>query len=467
MGSTRVQLKTLLSLAAVVSCLSIASNADTLEDRPSGIQWAAGNLDAVLTRAKGHNKKVMVFVFAPSCGFCSEMENEVLSLAEVSNYINTRFVPVKFENASTEGLSMSDRFHVTSLPTFLFLKWDASEFDRIVGRVAKDTFMVRINKIFNDTSALDEYREQLKSNPTDPQLLQKVFSVYVQRGDVRNAEAQMQLIKEADPAFFRSKKENILSSYSRLCFDKKDYKKAIAATDEIINDVLDQRLKSRYTFLANCYVSLRQNQKAMEVYYKLLDIAPQDIHSYTNIVNHAYLTNTNIDKAIESGRRGLSLQADSASKAELFYGMARIYKKKQLAKQALEMMNSAFAFRPTQAYQDLKEQFGGGSNAKARSSLLLSQDRWNFGTIRRGERIEAIVSVENNGRSALNVQVIKTCNCLEVEPDVLKLNAGLKATIKFTYQPIDDTGKVQKLFILETNAKGKERVLFPLSGEVK
>jgi thioredoxin-related protein len=465
MESAKLRLRRILSLLTAISCLVITSHASPLQDQPSGIHWATRSLDSVLAMAKSHNKKVMVFVFSPSCGFCSAMDRDVLSSPEISDYINRSYVPVKFENASTEGLNISDRYHIPSLPTFLFLKGDASEFDRIVGLVAKDTFMVRINKIFNDTSALDEYREQLKSNPTDAQLLQKVFSVYTQRGDVRNAETQMQLIKEADPASFRSKKESILSSYSRICYDRKYYDRAIAATDEIINDILDQRLKSRYTFVANCYVNMQQNQKAMEVYYKLLDIAPQDIHSYTNIVNHAYLTKINIDKAIETGKKGLSVPADSATKAELVYSMARLYQKKQLAKKALEMMNSAFAFRPTQAYQDLKEQFAGGSRTK--SILLLSQDRWNFGSIRRGERIETIVSVENNGKSALDVQVIKTCNCLEAEPDVLKLNAGLKATIKFSYQPIDDTGKVEKLFILETNAKGKERVLFPLSGEVR
>jgi len=467
MSSAKPRVRTILSLIVAISFLSVTSDAGTFQGQSIGVRWVSGSLDSALSQAKKQNKKVMAFVFATWCEYCSVMEKDVLSLPEISDYINASYIPVRLENSSVEAAGVREKYYVSSYPTFLFLKGDGSEFDRIVGQVEKETFLSTIKKIYNNISALDEYREQLKSKPKDGQLLYKMFSAYVERADVQNVETQLKLIKEADPAFFRSHKEGLLSSYSDVCYTTKNYEKAIALTNEIISYVLDQRVKSRYTFMANCYSRMEQNQKAMEVYYKVLDIAPQDIHSYTSIVNHAYLTNAGIDKAIETGNSGLSLQADSASKAEFLFCMARLYQKKQLTKKALDLMDKAIALNPVAAYQNFRDQLAGGSSTELKSPLVLSQEQWSFGAVQRGDKAEITISLENKSSTPVQLRVIKTCDCLDADPDELKLDTGLRATIKLIYHATDNKGKVEKFFVFETNVKGKERILFSLSGEVK
>ena len=166
MPSAKPRVRTILSLIVAISFLSVTSDAGTFQGQSIGVRWVSGSLDSALSQAKKQNKKVMAFVFATWCEYCSVMEKDVLSLPEISDYINASYIPVRLENSSVEAAGVREKYYVSSYPTFLFLKGDGSEFDRIVGQVEKETFLSTIKKIYNNISTYNIRVVNLSLNST-------------------------------------------------------------------------------------------------------------------------------------------------------------------------------------------------------------------------------------------------------------------------------------------------------------
>ena len=90
-------------------------------------------LGKALEKAKGEGKMVFIDCYTSWCGPCKIMAKEVLPLKEVGNFLNERFVCVKYDMEQGEGPEIAKKYRVDAYPTFLLLNADGSLINSIVG----------------------------------------------------------------------------------------------------------------------------------------------------------------------------------------------------------------------------------------------------------------------------------------------------------------------------------------------
>ena len=93
------------------------------------------SLEKALEKAKGEGKGKMVFIdsYTSWCGPCKIMAKEVLPLKEVGDFLNERFVCVKYDMEKGEGPEIAKKYRVNAYPTFLLVNADGSLINSIVG----------------------------------------------------------------------------------------------------------------------------------------------------------------------------------------------------------------------------------------------------------------------------------------------------------------------------------------------
>ena len=91
------------------------------------------NLTKALEKAKGEEKMVFVDCYTSWCGPCKVMATNILPIKEVGDFLNERFVCVKYDMEKGEGPEMAKKYGVEAYPTFLLLKADGTLIQSLVG----------------------------------------------------------------------------------------------------------------------------------------------------------------------------------------------------------------------------------------------------------------------------------------------------------------------------------------------
>jgi cytochrome c biogenesis protein CcdA len=99
--------------------------------------------------------------------------------------------------------------------------------------------------------------------------------------------------------------------------------------------------------------------------------------------------------------------------------------------------------------------------------LVLTPVEWNLGRIERsGGIVTTEVVVENMSGREAEIAIISTCECLWITPTKLQLAPGESARIELTFDPIEESGSVQKDIIIRTNLDQLPKALYLVYGEV-
>ena len=91
------------------------------------------SLEKALEKAKGEGKMVFIDCYTSWCGPCKIMAKEILLLKEVGDFLNERFVCVKYDMEKGEGAVIAKKYRVDAYPTVLLVNADGSLINPIVG----------------------------------------------------------------------------------------------------------------------------------------------------------------------------------------------------------------------------------------------------------------------------------------------------------------------------------------------
>lgn len=115
-------------------------------------EWTAG-----LAEASTKERPVLVDVYTGWCGWCKKMDRDVYSRADVREYLNKRFVPIKLDAESGklgayEGKNLSSRaiaarLKVTGYPTTVFLRPNGERMVNVPGYVDGDKFLTLLRYV--------------------------------------------------------------------------------------------------------------------------------------------------------------------------------------------------------------------------------------------------------------------------------------------------------------------------------
>lgn len=99
--------------------------------------------------------------------------------------------------------------------------------------------------------------------------------------------------------------------------------------------------------------------------------------------------------------------------------------------------------------------------------LVFSAGGWDFGTVDRSAKPETTLTVENRSADPVTVSIIPACDCLAVEPARRLVAPGASASFRLLFDPTDESGAVTRDFVVLTDAPGRGKMLFTVTGTVE
>lgn len=215
-------MKKLLSLIAIVM-LSISAMAQTNFRHISFAEAKAA--------AKAENKLIFVDFYTSWCGPCKNMANNVFPQKKVGDFMNERFVCVKYD-AEKEELDLVKNTKVTAYPTFVIFDAEGNEVNRKVGGGTAESFIADMDRLSDNNLTADKIRSRYAAGERSAQLI-KAYAALLTEEASNSRGKQQQLLKERDEillAYFdnlndkqRLSAENFFmySEYSNKTSDKK------------------------------------------------------------------------------------------------------------------------------------------------------------------------------------------------------------------------------------------------------
>jgi thiol:disulfide interchange protein len=125
-----------------------AKQALSFKDRSvkEGVNFRAITLATALQTALKEKKVVFVDCYTKWCGPCAQMANTVFPTKQLGDLFNPKFVSLKMNMETPEGLAMNKKYKVTSYPTFLILDPNGKEIGRILGGMSAQDLISKVNQ---------------------------------------------------------------------------------------------------------------------------------------------------------------------------------------------------------------------------------------------------------------------------------------------------------------------------------
>jgi thiol:disulfide interchange protein len=129
-------------LALVAGCaLGCSPGGSSDSATGEGIEWLTDWTQA-LEKAQSENKPLAIYFYTDVCPSCRKVEQSVFTDAEVGDFFNKSFVPLK-SNAGRSTLYR--KYGISAVPTIVFSSPDgyegSNEIARITGAKAADEFV--------------------------------------------------------------------------------------------------------------------------------------------------------------------------------------------------------------------------------------------------------------------------------------------------------------------------------------
>ncbi|MFI3306053.1 MAG: thioredoxin family protein [Rikenellaceae bacterium] len=113
------------------------------------IDFHTGSTTELYKRAKGEDKLIFMDLYATWCPPCKAMERDVFSRKDVGDFMNEKFVNVKYNIDESIGKEFANQYQVTSIPTYLIFTGDGKLVGRMTGGMTSDTFLFRMHEFLS------------------------------------------------------------------------------------------------------------------------------------------------------------------------------------------------------------------------------------------------------------------------------------------------------------------------------
>jgi hypothetical protein len=91
---------------------------------------------------------------------------------------------------------------------------------------------------------------------------------------------------------------------------------------------------------------------------------------------------------------------------------------------------------------------------------LVMPGSWDVGAVDDATAVSRSITLQNTGRTVLEVRLLSSCTCLAVRPDRVRIEAGRAASVRLTLDPAGLSGGISKLVLARVeNVEGLDRLL--------
>lgn len=124
-----------------------APDVDFQKDSSEGIAFHKGTWSEALAQAKMENKPIFLDIYASWCGPCKRLKAYTFSDKEVGTYYNQSFINVAYDGEKGEGISLAQKFGLTSYPSLFFFDSSGKPIAKSEGYHDSDDFLEMGEKV--------------------------------------------------------------------------------------------------------------------------------------------------------------------------------------------------------------------------------------------------------------------------------------------------------------------------------
>jgi len=247
---------------------------------------------------------------------------------EVGNFVNARFIPLRFTPADENYRQIRTDHNVRGTPTVLLLNPQGEEIDRTLGFNGKRDEYFQVLKDFTEgKNTLLSLMKELKKNPDDVETNFMIGKRYVDRYEWESVQPFFAKVLEMDPEDEKGFKSesvfNLAVFETRINGNIEPLQNFIAACTD--PDLLYQS----YGILASHFIRTEKLDKAAELYEEALKKLPDNADLMTDYAMHIF-TNKVEDKyetGFELAKKAMALKpADEDVLFGSYYGILSYYK---------------------------------------------------------------------------------------------------------------------------------------------
>ena len=136
-------MKKLFLIVAMTLAVAVGASAK------GGVVFHEGTLKEAIAEAAATDKYLFVELFATWCGPCRVMER-TLATDEVGEFMNPRFVSVRYDVDKATGSLLARANGVRSIPTCLVLNGKGEVVGQIVGSSSPDRFISSMRRLLDN-----------------------------------------------------------------------------------------------------------------------------------------------------------------------------------------------------------------------------------------------------------------------------------------------------------------------------
>jgi thioredoxin-related protein len=127
--------------------------------------------DAV-AKAGREGKFIFLYAYTPSCHFCKQMEKEVFSEREVTEFYNANFINYKINiEDGADGEALSKEYGILEFPTYVYLNASANRVHQSGGAKSEKMFIADGKNAFDPKTAFFSLKDRYDSGEKSPELL--------------------------------------------------------------------------------------------------------------------------------------------------------------------------------------------------------------------------------------------------------------------------------------------------------
>lgn len=120
----------------------------------TGVYFRELAFENVWAKVKREKKKIFIYCYTTSSDPCKEMTENVFLQEKMGEYLNSKFICLKYDMEKGEGPELMKRFGVRAFPTFVILNQDGSLCHKWVGGGEPDDFIKCVEESFDENTTL-------------------------------------------------------------------------------------------------------------------------------------------------------------------------------------------------------------------------------------------------------------------------------------------------------------------------
>lgn len=144
------------------------------------IRFTNGTFNEALQAAAKSGKLVFVDCYTSWCAPCKWMEKNVFVNDTIHQYFNKQFINFKVDMEKGEGVSLRDRYKVTSFPTYLFVDAKGNQVHRTGSRMSVLDFITEAKRANEPGNTLADMEKKFNNGDRSLKLLTD-YAIVLQR----------------------------------------------------------------------------------------------------------------------------------------------------------------------------------------------------------------------------------------------------------------------------------------------